>query len=100
MTLFVADGLGDFNFGEIGGVDEVLVGSGGDDGSESDFGGNFLIEFLLSRFGTLLQVGWRTGLPLILATGDVAVAVVVLSMPTLVLELHILLDFLRKNRGV
>ena len=92
MTLFVAGGLGDFNFGEIGGVDEVLVGSGGDiDGSESDFGGNFLIEFLLSRFGTMLHVGWRKGLPLILATSDVAVAVVVLSMPTLVLELHIFL---------
>lgn len=90
LILFVGVGvgLGDFNnLGESGGVGEVLVWSGGDVG-----GGSFLIEFLLSMFGTLLQVGWRTGLPLILATGDVAV--VVISMPTvvtLVLELHILL---------
>jgi len=33
---------------------------------QSDFGVDFLIEFLLSRFGTWLHVGWSTGLPLIL----------------------------------
>lgn len=59
LPLFIAGGLGDLDFGETGGVNnEVLLGSGGDIGGESDFGGvTFLIEFLLSRFGTRLQVG-------------------------------------------
>jgi len=56
LPLFVARGLGDLDFGETGGVSEVLVGSGGE-GGEYDFGDTFLIEFLLSRLGTLLQVG-------------------------------------------
>lgn len=60
FPLFIANGLvlvGDFGFGEIGGVNEevlVLFGSGN---GESDFGVDFLIEFLLSRFGTWLHVG-------------------------------------------
>lgn len=63
LTLFpdllTAGGLGDLDFGETGGVIEVLLGtSGGGDGGESDFGGGtFLIEFLLSRLGTRLHVG-------------------------------------------
>lgn len=95
FPLFTAGSLGDFDFGETGGVNEVLLGRGGD-GGESDFGGcTFLIEFLLSRFGTRLQVGWRTGLPLILATEGMTVVVAAAattSMPTvtLALELHIL----------
>lgn len=56
LPRFIAGGLGDFDFGETGGVNEVFLGSGGD-GGESDFGVTFLIEFLLSRFGTRLQVG-------------------------------------------
>jgi hypothetical protein len=63
FPLFIANGLvGDFGFGEIGGVNEVVVvevlfGIGSGSG-ESDFGVNFLIEFLLSRFGTTwLHVG-------------------------------------------
>jgi hypothetical protein len=54
LILFVDGSLGDSdfnNFGESGGVDEVLFGV------ESDFGWTFLIEFLLSRIGNLLQVG-------------------------------------------
>lgn len=51
FPLFIANGLvGDLGFGEIGGVNEevlVLFGSGN---GESDFGVDFLIEFLLSRF--------------------------------------------------
>jgi hypothetical protein len=57
LILFVDGSLGDSdfnNFGESGGVDEVLFGGRG---VESDFGWTFLIEFLLSRIGNLLQVG-------------------------------------------
>ncbi|MCI13597.1 hypothetical protein A2U01_0034715 [Trifolium medium] len=63
LILFVDGSLGDsdFNFGESGGVDEVLLcGSGGGE-----------------------------SLPLILATGDVAVVVISMPTVTLVLELHI-----------
>lgn len=58
LPLFIACGLGDFGFGETGGVNGVLLGrGGGGDGGESDFGDTFLTEFLLSRLGTRLQVG-------------------------------------------
>ncbi|PNX87051.1 hypothetical protein L195_g043136 [Trifolium pratense] len=76
LTLFVDGSLGDsdFNFGESGGVDEVLLGgSGGDDGSG------------------------EVSLPLILATGDVAVVVISMPTVTLVLELHI---FEREDSGL
>lgn len=90
LPLFIGGGLGDLDFGETGGVNEVLIGSGGD-GGKGDFGDTFLIEFLLSRLGTRLQVGCRTGLPLILASGYLAVAVAFMPTVTLFLELHILL---------
>lgn len=59
FPLLTAGSLGDFDFGEIGGVNEVLLGNcGGGDGGGSDFGGGtFLKEFLLSRLGTRLHVG-------------------------------------------
>lgn len=56
LPRFIGGGLGDLDFGETGGVNEVLLRSGGD-GGERDFGDSFLIEFLLSRLGTRLQVG-------------------------------------------
>ena len=56
LPRFIGGGLGDLDFGETGGVYEVLLRSGGD-GGERDFGDSFLIEFLLSRLGTRLQVG-------------------------------------------
>jgi len=58
FPLFIANGLvGDFGFGEIGGVNEEVVVLFGSGNGESDFGVDFLIEFLLSRFGTWLHVG-------------------------------------------
>jgi len=56
LPLFIGGGLGDLDFGETRGANEVLLGSGGD-GGHGDFGDSFLIEFLLSRLGNRLQVG-------------------------------------------
>jgi hypothetical protein len=76
---FTAGGLGDFNdLGEIGG--------GGGGGGE-DVGATFFSELRRSRLGTRLEVGWRTGLPLIRAT--VGVGTTSMPMVTVALE-HIL----------
>jgi hypothetical protein len=72
--LFIAGGLGDFDFGEIGGVvsealvlilglvlveEEVGNGRGGGGGGGGGVGDvdNFLRELRRSRLGTRLQVG-------------------------------------------
>lgn len=58
---FIAGGRGDFDFGEIGGVNKALVlglvAEIGGGGGGQDAGATFFTAVRLSRVGTRLQVG-------------------------------------------
>ena len=99
LPRLIAAGRGEFEFVDKGGVNEaiallplriVALDAGGVDASGTEGGGDrggiFFNELRRSRLGTRLQVGCRTGRPLILATAGVVISTPVV---TLALELHI-----------